>query len=61
MGSALNNLDLPDIGLKGSVGLPVGMGNILTESDALSTELALCHSGDTSIYSKHGKHLLWIV
>ena len=35
--------DLTDVRFPGSVGLTVGVGNILTESYALSANTALCH------------------
>ena len=38
-----NDSDLSDIRLPGSVCLAVGMGDVLTEGNAFSAELALCH------------------
>lgn len=38
-----NSLNLSYVGLPNSVGLSVGMGNVVTESNALSTYGTLCH------------------
>lgn len=42
-GSINDGLDTPYIGLPGSVGSSVGMGNLDTESHAFSADVALCH------------------
>ena len=35
--------DFANVGLPGSVGFPIGMGHILTEHDAFSANITLCH------------------
>ena len=43
-GRTLNNsLDALNIGLPGSVGTSVGMGNLDTKGNALTAKIALCH------------------
>jgi hypothetical protein len=46
-GPVNDSLYLTDIGLPGTVGLAMGVGNVLTEHNALSANTALCHI-DTS-------------
>ena len=47
VGSVDNSLNLTDIRLPGSVGLAVGMGNIVTKGNTLAANTALSHF-DTS-------------
>ena len=47
-----NSLNASDVGLPHSVGLAVGVGNILTESYAFAADRAFCHVKYTSVYSK---------
>ena len=47
MGSVHNCLNLADIGLPSSVGLAVGVGNVVTKSHALTANATICHF-DTS-------------
>ena len=42
--TAGNDLNSSDVGFPSSVGSSVGMGNSLTESNALSANFTLCHS-----------------
>ena len=44
VGSVDHSLDLSDVGLPGSVGLTIGMGNVEAENNALSADITLCHS-----------------
>ena len=46
-GTVNDSLYLTDIGLPRTVGLAMGVGNVLTEHNALSANTALCHI-DTS-------------
>ena len=46
-GTVNDSLYLADIGLPRTVGLAMGVGNVLTEHNALSANTALCHI-DTS-------------
>ena len=53
-GSVDDSLDALHVGFPGSVGTSVGMGNLDTESNALSAKLALCHDRHlltTAIYA----------
>jgi len=43
VGSADDSLYFSDVGLPGSVGLSVRVGNIMTESNTLAADFALCH------------------
>lgn len=43
MGSFFNSLNPSDIGLPASVGFAVGVRNVMTEHNAFSANLALCH------------------
>ena len=44
LGSAVyDSLNTSDVGLPGSVGLSVGMGNCESELNCLSADAALCH------------------
>lgn len=43
MGSVDNGADLSDVGLPGSAGLAVGVGNIVAERNALSAVHTFCH------------------
>lgn len=42
-GSVDHHLDPSNIGLPGSVGFPIGMGDILTEYNTLSANITFCH------------------
>ena len=46
-----NCLDLSDVGLPGTIGMTVGMGNVASEDDALSAEFTLCHFEFLHIYT----------
>ena len=43
MSSVNNGSDLTNIGLPHSVGFAVGVRDVLTEDDALSADITLCH------------------
>ena len=47
IGSVNYSLNLTDIGLPGSVGLTVGVGNVMSKNNALTADTALSHF-DTS-------------
>ena len=49
-GTVYDSLNLTDIGLPGSVRLTIGVGNSLSENNALTTDTTLCHN-DTSLYA----------
>ena len=52
LGSAADrNLYLADVGLPTSVGLAVGVRNVLTEHNAFVADAAFCHI-DTSLYAR---------
>ena len=38
-----NCLDLSYVGLPGSAGFAVGMGNVKTKNNALAADITLCH------------------
>lgn len=43
-GTVHDRLHLADIGLPGTIGLPVGVGHTLTVHNTLSADTALCHT-----------------
>jgi len=51
-----NSLNTSDVGLPGSVGLSVGMGNCESELNCLSADAALCHDYYLRYLSRH----VWI-
>ena len=59
IGSVDNSLNLADIRLPGSVGLAVGMGNVVTKGNALAANTALSHF-DTSKFGPEGTKSLYI-
>ena len=43
VGTVYNCLNLSYVGLPGSRGLAVGMGNVKTKNNALAADITLCH------------------
>ena len=45
LGASIDDrFDAADVGLPGSVGFAVGMGNVVSEHDALAADTAFCHT-----------------
>ncbi len=74
MGSVHNGADLSDVGLPGSAGFAVGVGNIISERNALSAVHTFCHilhlprffglsqtNGDYSPFMRHHNTVLIII
>ncbi len=49
-GTVYDSLNLADVGLPASVRLTMGVGDRLSENNALTTDTTLCHN-DTSLYA----------
>ena len=53
-----NSLNALDVGLPGSVGTSVGVGDLNTEGNALATIITLSHSLHLLTVINHGNHAL---